>query len=147
MNAFRWADLREQQSEQFEVVLTDAHLDAFRALSGDTNPLHHDAEFARGAGHRDRVIFGMLTSSFFSRLVGVYLPGRFAVLHGIDIDFTAPAFVGDRLRVSGEIVFLSEATRRIELRAKIHNQDDKLLSKAKIRVGLHEQCHGQCQGQ
>jgi len=139
VNAFRWAELHEQQSEHFDIELTDEHLDAFRVMSGDANPLHEDASFAHGAGHRDRVAFGMLTSSFYSRLVGVHLPGRFAVLHGIDIDFTAPAFVGDRLRVSGEIVFLSEATRRLELRARIHNQDDKLLSKAKIRVGLHEQ--------
>jgi 3-hydroxybutyryl-CoA dehydratase len=138
MNTYRWAELHEGQTESFEVLVGRPELDAFRTLSGDTNPLHAEADFAQRAGYRDIVVFGMLTASYYSRLVGVHLPGQFAVLHGIDIDFTAPTFVGDRLRVTGEIVHLSEATRRIELRARVTNDEGRVLSKAKIRVGFSE---------
>jgi acyl-CoA thioesterase FadM len=69
--------------------------------------------------------------------VGVYLPGKYALLQGIDIDFNSPCYAGDRLKVEGEIVFLSDAFRRMEVKASIRNDNNKLVSRATIRVGLH----------
>jgi 3-hydroxybutyryl-CoA dehydratase len=137
MNAYGWDDLRIGLRHDFEVTLTDEMMRAFAALSGDVNPLHVDAAYAAGAGFRGPVAFGMLTSAFYSRLVGVHLPGRHALLQGIDVDLVSPAFAGDTLKVAGEITFLVEAYRRIEIRGRITNQDGKQVSRAKIRVGLH----------
>lgn len=137
MNAYRWDDLVVGLRHELTVVLTAEMFAAFAALSGDTNPLHVDADYARGAGFPGPVAFGLLTSSFYSQLVGVYLPGKYALLHGIDVDFVTPAFVGDTLLVSGEITYLTDAYHRVELRGRITNQAGKTVSKAKIRVGLH----------
>ncbi len=138
MNHFAWDDLKIGMSAQFDVVLTREMMESFAAISGDVNPLHGDERFARRAGFPGRVAFGMLTSAFYSQLVGVHLPGLRALLHGIDLDFKAPAFVNDKLNVSGEITFLNEAYHRLELKAAIRNQEGKIISKAKIRAGLHE---------
>lgn len=137
MNAYRWDELEVGLHHEFQVTLTADAMRAFAALSGDTNPLHADAAYAEGAGFRGPVVFGLCTSAFYSRLVGVYLPGRHALLHGIDLEFVSPAYVGDALLVAGEISYLSDAYRRIELRGRITNQEGKIVSKAKIRVGLH----------
>jgi 3-hydroxybutyryl-CoA dehydratase len=110
----------------------------FSELSGDRNPLHIDSEFARHAGFRDVVAYGMLTSALYSTLVGVYLPGRYCLLQGIDVDFVNPAFLGDRLRIAGSISYLNQAYRRADVKASIHNGNSQLISKAKIRVGVHE---------
>jgi len=138
MTEYRWADLTLGLSAEFQAELTGAMLDQFAALSGDVNPLHMDEEFARAAGFPGRVAFGLLTSSLYSRLVGMHLPGKFALLHGLDIELKAPAFPGDRLTVSGQVSFLNDAYRRLEIKARIVNQDGKLISKAAIRAGLHE---------
>ena len=137
MNEYRWDDLRVGLRHEFQVTLVPEMMDAFARLSGDDNPLHVDAAYALAAGFPGPVAFGLLTSSFYSQLVGVHLPGKLALLHGIDVDFVAPAFVGDTLRISGEVRDLVEAYHRIEMRARITNQHEKLVSKAKIRVGLH----------
>jgi acyl-CoA thioesterase FadM len=55
----------------------------------------------------------------------------------MDIDFNTPCFAGDVLSVAGEIVFMSEAYKRFEIKATIRKQDRKLVSKATIRVGFH----------
>jgi acyl-CoA thioesterase FadM len=68
----------------------------------------------------------------------MHLPGKHALLHGIDLEFKSPAYIGDRLSVSGEIVYLNDAYHRLEVKARIVNQDGKIISKATIRVGLHE---------
>jgi 3-hydroxybutyryl-CoA dehydratase len=137
MNEYKWSDLYIGMKHDFEAKFTAADASTFALISGDTNPLHTDAEYAGAAGFPGTVLFGMLTSSLYSQLVGVYLPGKFALLQGIDIDFNAPSFAGERLTVAGEVVFMSEAYRRFEIKATIRKQDRKLVSKATIRVGFH----------
>lgn len=137
MNAYRWSELHTGLAHSFSVQLTPAMMQDFLHLSGDTNPLHLDAAFAKEAGFPDVVAYGMLTSALYSRMVGVYLPGRFCLLHGIQVDFSNPAYVGDWLTVKGEIAHLNDAFRRIEIKASIEN-GTQLISKAKIRVGLNE---------
>ena len=138
MGRLAWDEITIGMCYKFERQLTDEDLQRFAALSGDENPLHFDAAYAQRAGFRDRVAYGMLTSTLYSRLVGMYLPGELCLLHGIQIDMISPAFVGDSLVVEGEVVHLSEAFRRIELRASVSRDDGQVISKAKIRVGLRD---------
>ena len=137
MNDYRWEDLPLGLSARFEAGIGEQSMRLFGELSGDVSPIHLDDAFARQRGFPGRVAFGMLTSSFYSTLVGVYLPGRWALLHGLDIELKAPAFVGDRLTIGGEIVHRTEAYRRLEIKASIVNEAGKVISKAKIRVGVH----------
>jgi acyl dehydratase len=137
MNDYAWSDLAVGMRDSFSVALDRDMLASFRSLSGDDNPLHSDPEEAARRGYPDVVAFGMLTSVFYSRLVGVHLPGRRCLLHGIQVDFVAPAFAGDALTVAGEITHLTEAYRQAEIRATMQNQRGELVSRARIRVGVH----------
>jgi 3-hydroxybutyryl-CoA dehydratase len=137
MMEYRFEDLTLGLKHSFEAVFTDEMAQHFAQISGDVNPLHVDREYAAAVGFASPVIFGMMTSSLYSTLVGVYLPGKYALLQGIDIDFNSPVFAGDKLIVQGEIVFLSEAYKRLEVKASIRKEDRKLVSKAVIRAGFH----------
>lgn len=137
MNTYRWDDLTIGMKQQFEASFTEEIAAAFALISGDCNPLYVDREYAVSVGFEAPALFGLLTSSLYSRLVGVYLPGKYALLEGIDIDFHSPCFAGDQLTVKGEIVFLLDTFRRIEIKASIRKADRKLVSKAVIRVGMH----------
>src|SRR5262245_59930949 len=94
-------------SHAFEVIVTPEMMDAIRAFTGEANALPADADFAESKGYRDRLVYGMLTASFSSTLVGVYLPGRNAVLPQVDVSFRNPVFPGDRLTIRGEVVSVS----------------------------------------
>lgn len=138
MNAYTLKDIYCGLSEQFSLTVTEQMLDSFLALSGDNNPLHADANFAKEKGFKNRVVYGMLVSSFYSQMVGVHLPGKYALLQGIEISFHNPAYVGDTLSVSGKVSYINEAYKQIEIDGHIKNQDNKLISKAKIKVGINE---------
>jgi 3-hydroxybutyryl-CoA dehydratase len=137
LNEYRWEDLRLGLKHGFDAVFTDEMAMEFARISGDGNPLHVNREYALTAGFASPVLFGMLTSSLYSTLIGVYLPGKYALLQGIDLDFSTPCHAGEALRCEGEIVFMSEAFKRFEVKATIRKQDRKLVSKAMIRVGFH----------
>jgi len=137
MNAYRWDELAVGLKHGFEATITQQMVDGFAAISGDVNPLHVDREFAAAQGFPAPVVYGLLTASLYSQLVSIYLPGKFGLLHGIDIDFHAPCFVEERIIVEGEIAFLSKAYRRMEIKATMRKLEGKIVSKAKIRAGLH----------
>ena len=137
MNEYRWDDLTVGLKHSFDATFTSEMVDDFARLSGDVNPLHVDRDYALSAGFPGPVLFGMMTSSLYSRLVGMYLPGKYALLQGIDIDFSNPSHAGDLLTVEGKVSFLVEAYHRFEIKAQIRNADRKLISKATIRVGFH----------
>lgn len=63
--------------------------DGFENLSGNVNPLHVDHDYAAHVGLVGPVIFGMMSSSLYSRLVGVCLPPDSSPMTGIDIPITA----------------------------------------------------------
>lgn len=138
MNHYKLADITVGLTESFTVTVTADMLDAFRDYSGDVNPLHNDADYAKARGYADRVVFGMLCAGFYSTLAGVYLPGEFCLLHEVNTKFKKPVFIGDVLTVSGKVVEVQDAYGRIEIDARIVNQDGVTVNRGRIIAGVTE---------
>ena len=136
MNKYTISDLAVGLKESFEVTIDESIMDKFLDISNDTNPLHIDSQYAVSKGFRAKVVYGLLTSSYYSTLVGVHIPGKYCILQGIDIQFSRPVYIGDTLRVSGEVVYINNAYKQIEIKAFITNQESLKVSKATIKVGL-----------
>jgi 3-hydroxybutyryl-CoA dehydratase len=77
-----------------------------------------------------------LTSTLYSTLVGVHLPGKYCILQGINIQYSKPVYVGDQLIISGKVHYINEAYKQIEIKAMIINQYDEKVSKATIKAGV-----------
>ena len=136
MNCFTFADLQVGMEEKFSVRVTAEMMQMFRQLSGDINPLHTDDDYAKAAGFPQKVVYGMLSASFFSTLVGVYLPGKYCLLHEVKSSFIRPVFVGDELEISGKISHINETFRQLEIKASIRNQNNEKVSRAVILTGV-----------
>jgi len=74
------------------------------------------------------VCHGMLLASFFSRLVGMYLPGKDSLYFSQSLNFLKPAFVDDIVTVSGKVISKSISTKIITLNMTIKNLENELLS-------------------
>ena len=133
---YLWQDLRIGLGHEFQVSITEEMMLRFRTDTGDVNPLHTDDAYARAHGFDRRVAYGMLVASFYSTLAGVHLPGRRCLLHGAQITFVKPVYVGDHLTVSGEITYLNEAYHQVHVAAQIARSGTGLVSKAKLLAGV-----------
>jgi 3-hydroxybutyryl-CoA dehydratase len=139
MNNYKFKDLQIGLEESFSIKVDSDKLDKFLEISGDINPLHVDSEYSKTKGFLDRVVYGMLTSSFYSTLIGVYLPGKYCILQGIDIQFSKPVYIDDTLKISGKVSYINEAYKQIEIKAVVTNQYNKKVSKATIKVGVMDE--------
>jgi 3-hydroxybutyryl-CoA dehydratase len=133
---YLFSQLHVGLSCSFEAVLRAEICAQYVQITGDASPLHIDADFARSQGFSGAVVHGCLVASFYSTLVGVHLPGRYALLLKLDATFNSPAYTDDRLLVEGKIAELNASTSVCEVAARIHNQHNQLVSRARILVRL-----------
>ena len=68
-------DLSVGMSASFAKTLTDADIILFSGVSGDTNPVHLNEEYARETLFKGRISHGMLSAGFISAVLGTKLPG------------------------------------------------------------------------
>lgn len=136
MNHYRLANLTPGVTESFTVTITEEMMAQFYAITGDNSPIHMDADYAAGRGYPGRVVYGMLGASFLSTLAGVYLPGEHCLLHGVDLKFAKPIFIGDTLTVTGVVDEVNDTFQEITIKASIVNQDGKKVTRAVIRAGV-----------
>ncbi len=138
MNEYRFADIAIGMEASFQKTITTEMEDAFREISGDENPLHRDDAFAReisGGKFSGHAAFGMLTASMYSTMAGMYLPGKYSLIHSLEeVSFMKPVFVGDQLTVCGKVVDKHDDLKLIILKVTIKNQDNKTVSRARMKV-------------
>jgi len=131
---YSFDEIKVGLKHNFEVIIDEELEQNFAKNSGDFNPLHMDEQYAKETKFGSRVCHGMLLASFFSRLVGMYLPGKNALYFSQNLDFIEPCFIGDKIMVQGEVIDKSEATQIIKLKTTIKNQEGKLLIEGTARV-------------
>lgn len=138
MNEYTIEEIQVGMSASFKKLITKEMEDSFRVITGDENPLHKEDDFAleiSGGNFKGHAAFGMLTASFYSTVAGMYLPGKYSLIHSFDeISFMKPVFVGDELTVNAEVIDKDEALKMIRLKIIIKNQDKKKVSRAKMKV-------------
>lgn len=136
MNRYGYSDLKIGQTESFSVRVGEEMFALFRQVTGDSNPLHSDKDFARSYGYPDRVAYGMLTASFLSTLAGVYLPGERSLIQSVEVKFLKPVYIGDELTVRGTVLELNDTVRQAVIRVDILNQDGGRVLRGKIKAGI-----------
>lgn len=138
MNEYKFSDLKIGHEEQFSYVVTEDKLELFKKMTGDINPLHNDKEFAIAHGKGDRVVYGMLTASLISTLAGVYLPGKYCIIHEVDAKFLSPVYINDTLLVKGIVEELNDTVEQCVIKVSITNQDGIKVLRGKLIVGFTE---------
>ena len=138
MNHYTFEDLYVGMKESFTVEITEDMQRSFTNMSGDVNPMHLYKNKCLTVGYKDCLVYGMCTASFYSTLVGVYLPGEKCLFHRCEVEWPAPVYIGDTLTVTGTVKEVDSQFRRIVIKAEMRNQDRVKVSRAKLMVGVRE---------
>lgn len=108
-------ELSVGQSAQLVRTVTEADIVAFAEVTGDTNPVHLDADYAATTSFGQRIAHGMLSAGYISAVLGTTLPGPGAIYLSQALKFKRPVKIGDEVVAQVTVTEINEAKAQVTL--------------------------------
>lgn len=136
MSEDRFESIKVGDTAEILHTITNNDLDTFAKLTGDNNPLHMNDDYAATTSFKKRVVHGMLTASFISKMIGTRLPGEGALWYEQQLRFLAPARIGEKIRIYAKVKHKSVSQRILTIETLIYGDGERKLIEgdAKVRV-------------
>lgn len=115
LNGYYFEDLKIGMSATFSRTITETDLRNFSGVSGDTNPMHLNEEYASTTVFGSCIVHGMLTASLISAVIGTKLPGPGCIYLTQTLKFTAPVHVNDTVYAVATVKELIAEKKRVVL--------------------------------
>jgi NAD(P)-dependent dehydrogenase (short-subunit alcohol dehydrogenase family)/acyl dehydratase len=134
------ADLRAGLRVAYELEIHEEDILSFARLTGDHNPLHVDADYARTSNYQGRIAHGAFQVGLASALLGMHLPGKKVLLGTINSRFPSPLYFPSRVKIAGEISAWNAQTLSGQLKVVVQ-EATSLTTTAEVFMGftLHEE--------
>ena len=94
-------------------TITILDVNTFAEISGDNNPIHLDAEYAKNSRYKKQIAHGLLSASFFSALFGTKIPGEGCVYVSQSLSFLRPVYIEDIVVATIEVIAVDLLKRRV----------------------------------
>jgi 3-hydroxybutyryl-CoA dehydratase len=108
-------------------TITDETIRTFAELTGDTNPVHLDDEYAATTRFGRRIAHGMIAAGLISAALANDLPGPGTVYLSQSLNFKAPVYPGDTVTAIIEVKSLHANKPIATLSTTCINQDDVIV--------------------
>ena len=116
-------DIDVGMSATYAKTISDADIVLFAGISGDSNPVHVDDDYARETMFKGRIAHGMLTASFISAVLGTRLPGPGCIYLSQNLRFKAPVRIGDTVRAVVEVTEIDQDRARATVDTRCTGSD------------------------
>jgi 3-hydroxybutyryl-CoA dehydratase len=108
-------DLKEGMTAVFGKTVTDADICIFAGVSGDTNPVHLNDDYASKTMFKGRIAHGMFGAGLISAVLGTKLPGPGCIYVSQTLKFKAPVKAGDTLVARATVKSINTDKKLVEL--------------------------------
>jgi len=115
-------------------TISESDVYLFAGVTGDFNPLHVDAEYAKSSPFGARVAHGPLTLSLCAGLLGMEMPGLGTIAVSNYVEYKAPVYFGDTITVRVEVGDLDSERNRATMNITWTNQDGSLVAEGAMVV-------------
>ena len=87
-----------------EITFNQTNVNTFAQITGDNNPIHLDADFAKNTIFGKPIVHGFYSASVFSMVFGTKFPGKGTIYLYQDMKFMAPVFVDQPYKAKFEVL-------------------------------------------
>jgi 3-hydroxybutyryl-CoA dehydratase len=122
MPELAYDEIKVGDRASLSLTITEAHIVAYAGITGDVNPVHVDAEFAKQTMFGERIAHGMLVAGLISAVLGTQLPGPNSIYLGQELRFTAPVKIGDTVTAVVTVTEKRDDKRIVKLQTTVSNQ-------------------------
>ncbi|HUF53176.1 MAG TPA: MaoC family dehydratase [Dehalococcoidia bacterium] len=125
------------QRSEFTKTVTADDVQKFAEVTGDTNPLHSDPEYAKKTRFGECIAHGMLSAGFISAVLGTKLaPDACAVYLSQTLRFIRPVKIGDTITAVATVKGVEDEKRTFTIETECHNQDGESVVKGEAVILL-----------
>ena len=122
---------------EFERTVSVEDIARFAEVTGDTNPLHQDADYAAKTRFGECIAHGMLSAGFISAALGTRLaPGCCVVYLSQNLRFLRPVRIGDTIKAVAEVKGIELEKRMATIETDCFNQNGEAVVKGEAVVLL-----------
>ena len=118
LNGYSFVELEVGMSAIYSRTITDTDLRNFSGVTGDTNPMHLNEEYAQETYFKKCIVHGFLTAGLLSTVIGTKLPGPGCIYVSQSIYFKAPVYVGDTVYAKVVVTELQPEKHRAVLQTQ-----------------------------
>lgn len=129
-----FAELKVGDKGSLSKTVSEHDIYTFAGITGDFNPIHVDAEFAKQTMFKERIAHGMLSAGFISAVLGTIMPGPTNLYMSQELLFKAPVKIGDTVTATVELIEKIEEKHRLIFRTTVTNQDGVLVIDGKAKI-------------
>ena len=116
-------DLSIGMVSSYKKTITAKDIEAFAAVTGDSNPVHLDADYAATTPFKARIAHGMMSAGLISTVLGTQLPGPGCIYLDQQIKFRAPVFIGDTVVATVTVEEINQRRGRVSLKTQCFVKD------------------------
>lgn len=126
------------QSASISRLFTTKDVEVFSTMCMDTNPVHLNEEYARKSFFGDRIVYGYLTASLFSGVVGSILPGTGSIYLNQNMNFRKPVYHGQLVTATCTITHIRKDKPIISLETICRNEAGEIVVDGTALIKLYE---------
>ena len=127
-------EIKVGDTETYSRTVTEGDVSLFGGITGDLNPAHTDEEASAKTMFKGRIAHGMLTASYISTILGMFLPGPGTIFLSQETKFLKPVRFNDTITAKITAVEVNEEKNVVTFDTECHNQkgDKVLVGKATV---------------
>jgi len=115
LHGYYLEDLQAGMSDSFAKTVTEADVILFAGITGDSNPIHINEEFAAQTMFKGRIVHGEFSGGLISAVLGTRLPGPGSIFINQSLRFKAPVRIGETVTATVTVREVNTERRRVIL--------------------------------
>ena len=126
------------QSASISRRFTTKEVELFSDLCMDKNPVHLDEEYAKNSIFGNRIVYGYLTASLFSGIIGSILPGAGSIYLNQNMNFRKPVYHNELITTTCTITHIREDKPIVTLETICRNEKNEIVIDGTALIKLYE---------
>lgn len=114
--------------------LTMEDIKLFAVMSGDVNPAHMDADFAKDSIFHEVIAHGLWGGALISTVLGTILPGPGTIYVSQSLNFRRPVRLGDVITICVTAIEKNNENKTVIFKCECLNQNDKIVIEGEAKV-------------
>ncbi len=129
-------DLRIGSTTTHGRTISEADIDLFAGLSGDSNPIHLNQEYGEKTVFGGRIAHGVISLGLLSAAMAK-LPGL-PIFLSSSVKFVKPVRIGDTITATAEVLAIDRQRGIVTLKNTCTNQREEVVVAGEARCRIYE---------